>query len=276
MINPFLQQWFTAQAVAEAALAPDRIWANYRTLGGRCDCVEVGAYLHGLLLIDNLQRDMLSHAINELLDDAASPARRAAYTTDDVSLKSGSITASSFESCTDAALKKFVTASSALFAHDDQELRRLDSLRRTGLMGTPAEERFDRITREAQQMFGVNSSSLALIGEHQQFIKSLAGPIGQNVPRSISFCNETIRHDDVTVVHDALKHEQFVSNPLVQRKPHIRFYAGYPLTGPGGWRIGSLCIVDDRPRGFTSDDETRLLALAARAQDELESTDGRK
>lgn len=271
-MNPYLQQWFTARAVADTGLDPDGVWANYTSLGGQCGLLEVQAYLHGLTLIDEFQRDMVSHAVNEMLDDANSPARRAAYSTDDVSLATGVITESSFEGCTDAAMKRFVTSSYGYFRGDHAERRRLASLAQTGLVGTPAEERFDRITREAQQVFGVSSASVALIGEHQQFIKSVTGPIGQNVPRDVSFCNQTIRENRMLVVRDALAHEQFRTNPLVLEEPHIRFYAGYPLTGPGDWRIGSLCVIDDKPREFTVEDEVVLRLLAGRAQRELEKT----
>ncbi|GAA2173389.1 hypothetical protein GCM10009784_07470 [Arthrobacter parietis] len=271
-MDPYLQQWFTARAVADTALDLDDVWTGYTNLGGWCDRVEFQAYLSGLALIDELQRDMVSHAVNEALDGVSSPARRAAYSTDDVSLATGVITESSFESCTDAALRRFVTSSYAYLEGADAERRRLDSLTQTGLLGTPAEERFDRITREAQRVFGVSSASLALIGEHQQFIKSVTGPIGQNVPRHISFCNATIREKRMLVVRDALVHEQFRTNPLVLEQPHIRFYAGYPLTGPEGWRIGSLCIIDDKPRAFSLEDEMALRLLAGQAQRELEAS----
>ncbi|GAB3551015.1 hypothetical protein GCM10027404_19320 [Arthrobacter tumbae] len=271
-MNPYLQQWFTARAVADTGLDPDEVWTGFANLGGWCDRLEVQAYLSGLALIDELQRDMVSHAVNEMLDERSAPARRAAYSTDDVSLASGVITESSFESCTDGALQRFVTSSYAFLKGADAERRRLDSLAQTGLFGTPAEERFDRITREAQRVFGVSSSSLALIGERQQFIKSVTGPIGQNVPRDVSFCNETIREKRMLVVRDALLHEQFRTNPLVLEQPHIRFYAGYPLTGPEGWRIGSLCIIDDKPREFSLEDEMALRLLAGQAQRELEAS----
>ena len=271
-MDPYLQQWFTARAVADTGLDLEEVWTNDTSLGGWCGLLEVQAYLHGLILLDELQRDMVSHAVNEILDNASSPVQRAAYSTDDVSLATGVITQSSFGSCTDAALRRFVASSYGYLKGDDAERRRLESLTQTGLLGTSAEERFDRITREAQQVFGVSSASLALIGEHQQFIKSVTGPIGQNVPRDVSFCNETIRENRMLVVRDALVHEQFRSNVLVLQEPRIRFYAGYPLTGPGGWRIGSLCIIDDKPREFTVEDEMVLRLLAGQAQRELEAT----
>ena len=271
-MDPYLQQWFTACTVADTGLDLGEVWAGYGDIGGQCDLVEVQAYLHGLMLLDELQRDMVSHAINEMLDDLDSPARRAAYSTDDVSLATGVVTESSFQSCTDAALRRFVTSSYAVMRKQDIERLRLASLEETGLLWTSAEERFDRITREARRAFGVSSASVALIGEHRQFIKSVIGPIGENVPRDVSFCNQTIRENRMLVVRDALLHEQFRHNPLVLEKPHIRFYAGHPLTGPGGWRIGSLCIIDDKPRHFSVGDKLKLRLLAVRAQREIEAS----
>lgn len=271
-MNPYLQQWFAARAAIDSGLDPTAVWSNYSSLGGACDRLDVQAYLHGLLMIDVLQRDMVAHAINELLDDAGSLVRRAAYSTDDVTLATGVVTESSFEDCTDAALWRLVSSSYPLLRTDAAERRRLGSLTETGLFETPAEERFDRITREARGLFGVHSALVSLIGERRQFIKSVTGSIVANVPREISFCNRTISEDRMLVVRNALEHEHFRENPLVLHKPHIRFYAGYPLTGPGGWRIGSFCILDNKPREFTAGDALALRALAGRAQSELEKT----
>ncbi|MHA7277104.1 GAF domain-containing protein [Arthrobacter sp. HLT1-21] len=271
-MDPYLQQWFARLAAVNSGLDFDSAWIYYTGIGGSCDLVEFTAYLHGLMQLDDLQRDMVSHAINEMLDDVNSPVRRAAYTTDDISLATGVPVESSFDSWTDTALRRLMTTSAALFPMDRDEARRLRSLRRTGLMETAREERFDRITREAQAVFRVSSASIALISQHRQFIKSVAGPIGSNVPRRVSFCDQTIRNNRVLVVPDALVDGKFRDNPLVQLKPHIRFYAGLALRGPDGWPIGTLCIIDDRPRSFSSTDGLVLERLAAKAQEELDSS----
>ncbi|WP_051427579.1 GAF domain-containing protein [Arthrobacter sp. H20] len=269
-MNPYLQQWFARLAALSSGVTTDAIWENYTTIGGTCDAVEFTAYLHGLLQLDAFERDMAAHAINEILDNDDSPVRRAAYTTDTLSLASGVPTDSSFGSWTDQALRRFTTASADLFPLDRPESLRLRSLNQTRLMDSPPDERFDRITREAQATFGVSSSSIALIGQHRQFIKSVTGPIGSNGPRRTSFCAQTIRSEEVLVVRDALADDTFRDNPLVQLKPHIRFYAGHTLRGPGGWPIGTLCIIDDRPGEFSAADKLVLKRLAAEAQDQVE------
>ncbi|MHA7155059.1 GAF domain-containing protein [Arthrobacter sp. TMN-50] len=271
-MDPYLQQWFARLAAVNSGLDLDCAWTNYVGIGGSCDLVEFKAYVHGLVQLGDFQRDMVSHAINEMLDDENSSVRRAAYTTDNISLATGVPAESSFESWTDTALRRLTTTSAALFPMDPDEAGRLRSLHRTGLMGSAREERFDRITREARAVFGVSSASIALIGQHRQFIKSVAGPIGANVPRRVSFCDQTIRCNRVLVVPDALADTKFRNNPLVQLKPHIRFYAGHTLRGPDNWPIGTLCVIDDRPRSFSSADELTLMRLAAQAQEELESS----
>lgn len=271
-MDPYLQQWFARLAAVKSGLDLDAAWDMYTDIGGSCDLVEFKAYVHGLAQLDDFQRDMVSHAINELLDEENSPVRRAAYSTDDISLATGVPAESCFESWTDPALRRLTTTSAALFPMAPDESRRLRSLHQTGLLGTAREERFDTITREAQTAFGVSSASIALIGQHRQFIKSVAGPIGVNVPRRISFCDQTIRSSRVLVVNDALADKTFRNNPLVQLKPHIRFYAGHALRGPDNWPIGTLCVIDDRPRGFSSTDELLLKRLAAKAQEQVEST----
>ncbi|MBG6191581.1 GAF domain-containing protein [Arthrobacter sp. CAN_A212] len=270
-MNPHLQQWFTRLAAVNSGLDLDAAWEVYTSIGGSCDVLEFKAYVSGLLQLGDFERDMVSHAINEMLDDGRSPVRRAAYTTDNISLASGIPSESTFESPTDPALKRLTISAAALFPLNGAETRRLRSLHLTGLMGSAPEERFDRITREARAAFGVSSASIALIGQHRQFIKSVTGPIGANVPRRISFCNQTIRNRQSMVVPNALADKSFSNNPLVQLKPHIRFYAGYALRGPGGWPIGTLCVIDDSPRGFSAADELTLKRLAAEAQSEIES-----
>jgi GAF domain-containing protein len=267
-----LQQWLTLGAAEDGGLRIGDLWMAYLDMGGTCDVADVEAYLHGLLLLPQLQRDILAHAVNELLDELGAPFRPAPYSTGDVAAAAG-YAGSRFDGVSDRDLEKLVAATPLpARPHADRqkaEIRRLESLRSTGLLDTAPEERFDRITRRARQQFGVSSASIALIGRDRQFIKSVVGPIGEDLPRDISFCNETIRSDGVLVVTDALQDKRFRDNPLVRQKPRIRFYAGCPLTGPGGWKIGTLCVIDDRPRTFSREDGVRLRTLAGLVQQEI-------
>ncbi|WP_026548906.1 GAF domain-containing protein [Arthrobacter sp. Br18] len=106
--------------------------------------------------------------------------------------------------------------------------------------------------------FDVSMATVSLIDDHRQFLNSVVGQVLQNMPRKISFCNATIRNAGLLVVNDAQTDERFTTNPLVTGEPYIRFYACYPLKGPGGWTIGTLCVIDQKPRGFTTEDEQAL------------------
>lgn len=152
---------------------------------------------------------------------------------------------------------------------DETEFRRLHALYESGLLETGAEERFDGITRQARDHFGVSSASIALITEDAQVIKSVVGPIGQDLPRGVALCAKTIERDRTLVIPDASIDPQWRDHPLVADGPRVRFYAGHPICTADGWRIGTLCLIDDRPRTFTDEDAQVLRRLAAHVQREI-------
>ncbi len=129
---------------------------------------------------------------------------------------------------------------------DDAE--RLRALRQLLLLDTPAEERFDRITRFAAQEFGCPIALVSLVDENRQWFKSNVGLNVCETPRDVAFCGHAIVQDEVLLVEDAAADPRFADNPLVTGQPHVRFYAGAPLTLPGGERVGTLCLIDTRPR----------------------------
>lgn len=71
------------------------------------------------------------------------------------------------------------------------------------------------------------------------------------------------------IIPDTRSDHRFSANPLVVAAPFVRFYAGVPLRGPGGWFVGSFCVLDQDPRDFSRADRQRLLALASEAEVEL-------
>jgi PAS domain S-box-containing protein len=149
------------------------------------------------------------------------------------------------------------------------EAQRLEALRALALLDTPPEERFDRITRLAQRLFDVPVAQLTLVDESRQWFKSSCGlPLGES-PRAVSFCAHAILEAHPLVVPDTHLDERFRSNPLVLGAPNIRFYAGQPLRGPLGQRVGTLCVIDRRPRHFTADDLQNLADLALWAEEQL-------
>jgi GAF domain-containing protein len=108
-----------------------------------------------------------------------------------------------------------------------------------------------------------------LLGRDRQFVKSSTGPLGADLPRDRSFCSHTIDEDRTLVIPDATIDSRFADNELVHGTARLRFYAGHPLSGPGGWRIGAFCILDTEPRTFTEQDRQALRVLANLAQREL-------
>ena len=149
------------------------------------------------------------------------------------------------------------------------ETARLMSLHSLRILDTAPEERFDRITRMSKRMFNVEIALISLVDSHRQWFKSKQGLDACETDRNISFCGHAILDSQVFIVGDAANDPRFADNPLVTGQPKIRFYAGCPIRGPMGHRIGTLCIIDPNPRGMTVDEQETLRDLAAMVEDEL-------
>ena len=149
---------------------------------------------------------------------------------------------------------------------DEQD--RLETLRSLSILDTPAEERFDRLTRMAKRMFGVPIALVTLVDENRQWFKSCVGLGVSETSRDISFCGHAILGTDVFVIPNAQEDKRFADNPLVTSDPNIRFYAGCPLT-LNGRKLGTLCIIDQKPRNLEKDDIEALKDLASMVEREL-------
>lgn len=150
-----------------------------------------------------------------------------------------------------------------------EEVRRLAELRSLNLLDTPAEERFDHVTRLAQRLFNVPYALVTLIDEDRQWIKSVQGDLPRETRRDVAFCAHTILESEALVVPDASRDARFSDNPLVTGDPSIRFYAGQPIHGPSGMPLGALCVIDRHPREVTADDLANLRDLAAVVEKEI-------
>lgn len=146
---------------------------------------------------------------------------------------------------------------------------RIKTLQGLDVLDTPPEERLDRITQVAANMFNVPMALVSLVDENRQWFKSCVGLDATETARDISFCGHAILQDDVFIVEDASIDARFSDNPLVQGEPHIRFYAGCPLIHENGTRVGTLCIIDKTPRSFTEYDAELLKELAVLVELEL-------
>ncbi|WP_182422163.1 EAL domain-containing protein [Aureimonas sp. ME7] len=144
------------------------------------------------------------------------------------------------------------------------EAERLDALASFSIFDTPAEKTFDRIVEIASRIFDVPIALVSLVGKNRQTFKARIGLTACETSRDVSFCAHAIMGNHVFVVPDATRDERFATNPLVTGEPHIRFYAGAPLIDENGHRLGSLCIIDKKPRElFSPNDQAILSELAA-------------
>jgi diguanylate cyclase (GGDEF)-like protein len=149
------------------------------------------------------------------------------------------------------------------------ETKRLRSLTTLCLLDTLPEEKFDRVTRLACRTFNVPIATVSLVDRDRQWFKSRQGLDVCETSRTLSFCGHAILNEAQLVVPDASLHPYFADNPLVAGDPFIRFYAGQPVHGPDGSRVGTLCIIDKRPRIFTPEDAVILADLGAMVDREL-------
>ncbi len=138
---------------------------------------------------------------------------------------------------------------------------RLQSLRELLILDTPPEERYDRLVEFAASEFDVPMALISLVDRHRQWFKARVGLDACETSREISFCGHAITQDQLFEVQNALQDPRFADNPLVVGAPHIRSYLGAPLVLPGGARIGTLCLLDTRPREFDAMDRAILGTL---------------
>lgn len=163
------------------------------------------------------------------------------------------------------------------------EAKRIEALRSYQVLDSTPEERFDRITRMCTTVFDVPLVFISLVDENRQWFKSkqwLCSPAGAPTPnetsREVSFCGHAILQSDVLVIPDATQDDRFADNPLVTDGPKIRFYAGCPISVPnandpsgGEHNIGTLCIIDQRPRDLDDIQKQLLREFAAMVKTEL-------
>lgn len=150
------------------------------------------------------------------------------------------------------------------------EAERLHTLDQYAILDTPPEDSFERIVTLATRIFDVPIALISLVDHDRQWFKACVGVNTRQIERRIAFCAYTILQDDVMVVPDTHEDARFVANPLVAGEPHIRFYAGAPLRTPDGFNLGTLCIMDHRPRAFNTTDRLCLADMAAVVMDQIQ------
>ncbi len=145
------------------------------------------------------------------------------------------------------------------------ETERLATLHGLDVLDTPPEAVFDSMTKLAALTFETPIALVSLVDTDRQWFKSCVGLDARETSRDVAFCDHAIRQTGVMVVLDATQDPRFADNPLVTGELGIRFYAGAPLVAPSGHRLGTLCIIDLKPRAAFDDIQSAQLAAMANA-----------
>jgi PAS domain S-box-containing protein len=149
------------------------------------------------------------------------------------------------------------------------ESERLLALRELNILDTAAEKNFDDITLLASQICDAPISYISLLDKDRQWFKSTKGLSITETNRDISFCSHTIHQSGIMIVPDVLMDDRFVDNPKVTGNPFIRFYAGVPLLSDRGFKLGTLCIVDHKPRNLNAQQIFALEVLARQVESNI-------
>jgi two-component system, NtrC family, sensor kinase len=150
------------------------------------------------------------------------------------------------------------------------EAQRLEALYGLEILDTEAEEVFDNLTRLAVYICKTPIALISLLDADRQWFKSKVALTESETSRDISFCAHAILQNGPMVVPDALQDERFKDNPFVVSEPHIRFYAGAPLTTGEGFKLGTLCVIDSEPRQLSDGQLAALQVLSHQAVTLLE------
>lgn len=141
------------------------------------------------------------------------------------------------------------------------ESERLEALQSYDLLDTLPEKEFDRITELASIICGTPIALVSLLDTNRQWFKSKYGLSVDETPRDISFCQHAVMGDKLFEIKNAPEDSRFTDNPLVTGSLNIQFYAGYPLMDPNGYALGTLCVIDQKPRELNADQKRALELL---------------
>lgn len=153
---------------------------------------------------------------------------------------------------------------------DLSEYHRLEALRSYGLLDTPPEKEFDRLTQLAARICETPIALLTLVDRDRQWFKSAIGVEYRQTPRETGFSAHVVSAKAPLVIEDLLQEERFCSNPYVLGGPKLRFYAGVPLVTPQGFMLGALAVMSRQPHNLCADQIDALETLARSAMAEIE------
>ena len=154
---------------------------------------------------------------------------------------------------------------------DPEEAERLATLQSLGILDSPADEELARITRLTMRLFDVPIAGISFVDEKREWFRSQLGLEQTEIPIGDSFGVHTIGSDAIMEVADATADPRFRENPLVVAGPRIRFYAGCPISAPNGTRVGTIYVMDGKPRQLETEEMGSLKDLAAVVEREFKA-----
>ena len=153
----------------------------------------------------------------------------------------------------------------------EQEDLRLAQLASYSILDTLPEKGYDDLTAIASEICKTPISLVSLVDDKRQWFKSHHGLDATETPKEVAFCAHAINAPhEVFVIEDAREDERFHDNPLVTGQPHVIFYAGVPLTNVDGFPLGTLCVIDNKPKKLDDNQLKALDALARQVMNLLE------
>ncbi|SDS63411.1 Signal transduction histidine kinase [Halopseudomonas sabulinigri] len=152
----------------------------------------------------------------------------------------------------------------------EREQQRLGALAQYQVMDSASEQAFDDITALASLWLEMPIALISLVDDHRQWFKSRVGLDALETPRDLAFCAHAIAQGHLMEVPDARQDSRFSHNPLVTDAPFIRFYAGMPISTPQGHLLGTLCVIDNKPRQLDAVQRETLERLTRMVEYQLE------
>ncbi|WP_138431564.1 histidine kinase dimerization/phosphoacceptor domain -containing protein [Fodinibius saliphilus] len=156
------------------------------------------------------------------------------------------------------------------------EKKRLQELASYDILTEDIQDQLDHLTELASCICETPISLINLLDAKYQITKSSQGWNIDTISRESSFCQYTIEESDFMIVEDAKTDERFRNSPYVKTEPNIRFYAGVPLCTENGYNLGAICVIDNRPRTLSDEQERMLKLLAKEAVSQLELIKNKK
>ncbi|MDD7913930.1 GAF domain-containing protein [Polaribacter ponticola] len=147
--------------------------------------------------------------------------------------------------------------------HPNNEEERLKILNSYNILDTLPEDEYDAITKIAAGICNTPIALVSIVDEKRQWFKSTYGLNAKETPRDVAFCAHSIlQPKELFIINDANLDERFHDNPLTTQEPNVVFYAGAPLNSSEGQPLGTLCVIDNKPKELNESQKESLLLLA--------------